>query len=159
MDERNFILMHKEVVFQVTAKAHLMKCISMMKMNTFVQRPNLAAIKKEEEKEKGNQPSTSMAKQAAPSAPTAAAAPAAAGGPKQKRKRRKGIDTVTVGVQTAENDVFQLNHLEKMIKDFIINLRTIREEQFQEEDNQGMFHYFSVNNIDASLPVINLKSS
>ena len=62
MDERNFILMHKEVAFQVTGKAHLTKCISMMKMNTFVQRPNLAAIKKEEEKEKGNQPSTSMAK-------------------------------------------------------------------------------------------------
>ena len=117
MDERNFILMHKEVAFQVTAKAHLTKCISMMKMNTFVQRPNLAAIKKEEEKEKGNQPSTSMAQQAAPSAPT-------------------------VGVQTAENDDFQLNHLEKMIKDFIINLRTIREEQFQEEDNQGIFSYF-----------------
>ena len=69
-------------------------------------------------------------------------APAAAGGPKRKRKRWKGIDTVTVGVQTAENDDFQLNHLEKMIKDFIINLRTIREEQFQEEDNQGMFEYF-----------------
>ena len=148
MDERNFILMHKEVAFQVTAKAHLTKCISMMKMNTFVQRPNLAAIKMEEEKEKGNQSSTSMAKQTAPSAPTAAAAPAAAGGPKRKRKRRKGIDTVTVGVQTAENDDFQLNHLEKMIKDFIINLRTIREEQFQDEDNQGIFCFNLILNIE-----------
>ena len=80
-----------------------------------------------------------MAKQVAPSAPTAAAVSAAAGAPKRKRKRQKGIDTVTVSVQTAENDDFQLNHLEKMIKDFIINLRTIREEQFQERDNQGMF--------------------
>ena len=133
MDERNFILMHKEVVFQVTAKAHLTKCISMMKMNTFVQRPNLAALKQEEGNEKGKQPSTSMPKQAAPSAPTAPDAPAAAGGGKRKRKRQKGLNTVTVGVQTAEIDDFHMNHLEKMIKYFIINLRTIREEQFQEE--------------------------
>ena len=118
MDETNFILLHKEVAFQVTAKAHLTKCISMMKMNTFVQRQTLAAIKQEEEKEKGNQPSTSMAKQAAPSAPTAAAAPVAAGGGKRKRKRRKGLNTVTVGVQTAEIDDFHMNHLEKMIKVF-----------------------------------------
>ena len=60
MDDRNLFFMQKEVAFQVTAKAHLTKCISMMKMNTFVQRPNVAAIKMEEEKEKGNQPSTSM---------------------------------------------------------------------------------------------------
>ena len=60
MDDRNFFFMHKEVAFQVTAIAHLTKCVSTMKMNTFVQQPNLAAIKMEEEKEKGNQPSTSM---------------------------------------------------------------------------------------------------
>ena len=89
MDDRNFFFMHKEVVFQVTAKAHLTKCISMMKMTTFVQRPNLAAIKKEEEKEKGNQPLTSMVKQAVPSAPTAAATPAAAGGPRGRGKGRR----------------------------------------------------------------------
>ena len=45
-----------------------------------------------------------MAKQAVPSAPTAEAVPAAAGGLKWKRKRQNGLDTVTVGVQTAEND-------------------------------------------------------
>ena len=56
----------------------------------------------EEEKEKGNQPSTSMAKQMAPSAPTAVAGPAAAGGAKQKRKRQNVLDTVSVGAQTGE---------------------------------------------------------
>ena len=143
MDEQNFVMMHKEVAFQVTAKSHLTKCISIMKMNTFIQRPTLAAIKQEEEKEKGNQPSTSMSSHAVPSAPTATAPPAAAGGAKPKRKRQKGIDTASVGVQTEEiveeptDEQFQRTNLENMIRDFILNLRTIREEQFQEEDDQG----------------------
>ena len=144
MDEQNFMMMHKEVAFQVTAKSHLTKCISMMKMNTFLQWQNLAVIKQEEEKEKGNQPSTSMSSHAVPSAPTAAVTPAAAGGVKLKRKRQKGIDSVSVGVQTEEiveepmDEEFQRTHLENMIRDFILNLRTIREEQFQEEDDKSM---------------------
>ena len=144
MDEQNFVMMHKEVAFQVTAKSHLTKCISMMKMNTFLQRQNLAVIKQEEEKEKGNQPSTSMSLHAAPSAPTTAVAPTAAGGAKPKRKRQKGIDSVSVGVQMEEiveeptDEEFQRTHLENMIRDFILNLHTIREEQFQEEDDKSM---------------------
>ena len=54
MDETDFIVMDKEVPLQVTARAHLMKCISIMKMNTFVQRQNLTAVNKDAEKEKGN---------------------------------------------------------------------------------------------------------
>ena len=144
MDEQNFVMMHKEVAFQVTAKSHLTKCISMMKMNTFLQRQNLAVIKQEEEKEKRNQPSTSMSLHAAPSAPTTAVAPTAAGGAKPKRKRQKGIDSVSVGVQMEEiveeptDEEFQRTHLENMIRDFILNLHTIREEQFQEEDDKSM---------------------
>ena len=96
MDENRFIIMHTEVVFQLTGKARWTKWICMMKMNTFVQRQNLAVVEKDEEKEKINQPSTSMAIQVVPSALTAAAAPAAAGGGKRQRKSRKGLNTVTV---------------------------------------------------------------
>ena len=99
MDVTHLLLMQKEDTFQVTAKSQLTKCLSMLKMNTFLQRQNLATIKQVEEQEKGNQPSTSMAKHARPSAPTEAAVPAAAGGPKWKRKRWKGSDTVSVTVQ------------------------------------------------------------
>ena len=96
MDGNRLIIMHTEVVFQLTGKARLTKWICMMKMNTFVQQQNLAVVEKDEEKEKINQPSTSMAIQVAPSALTAAAAPAAAGGGKRQRKSRKVLNTVTV---------------------------------------------------------------
>ena len=91
IDQKILIIMHKEVAFQVTARAHLTKCISMMKMNTFDQRKNLALVEKDQEKEKTNQPSTSIAKEPTPSAHTAAAAPTAAGGGKRKRIWRKGM--------------------------------------------------------------------
>ena len=34
IDQKILIIMHKEVAFQVTARAHLTNCVSMMKMNT-----------------------------------------------------------------------------------------------------------------------------
>ena len=66
----------------------------MIKMSSFLQRQNLAAIKQVEEQEEGNKPSTSMSLHAATSAPAAAVGPPAAGGAKPKRKRQKVLDTV-----------------------------------------------------------------
>ena len=130
MDETNFVLMHKEVAFQVTAKSHLTKCLTLMRMNTFVCRPTLAAVKQEGEKKEGKEPATSTSTHNAPSAPTAASGPAVRNGGKRKRKRQKVLRTATVAVQMEENvepeldEQFEMNHLENMIRDFIVNLHT-----------------------------------
>ena len=141
MDETNFVLMHKEVAFQVSAKSHLTKCMNLMRTNTFVGWPALAAVKQEEEKKKGEEPSTSTSTHTTPSAPSAAAGPAVRNGGKPKRRRRKVVQTETVAVQTEENvepeldEQFKLNHLENMIREFIVNLRTIRQEQFEQDND------------------------
>ena len=137
-NEMNFVLMHKEAVFQVATKSNLPTALTMMKINKVM-------MKQKSQNQEGNYMNAmSVEDTESTSKPHPSPLPIVAQSPKKKisrsKKETKSVDMVSVATQTkkeviavnlaADEDEFSMFDLEAMRQNFLIT--TIREQDFAE---------------------------
>ena len=138
VDEMNFVLMHKEVVFQVESKSNMPTALNMLKINQIVMK-HKPVNETEIESDFGNiQQGQSKSKKDLPSTSGVIKSPK-----KQKTKAKSKVEKVqmvTASTQTTEEmfpvnlpddeEDFNMFHLQAMRQKYLVT--TIREQDFEE---------------------------
>ena len=136
-NEMNFVLMHKEVVFQVAAKSNLSTALNMMKINKVVMKQKAQSDEQYNVQPQNVDEGPSTSNSTVPSVVNVPRTPRRSKGSGQKKT--KLIEKVTVATQTsdhvvsvnlaADDEEFDMFDLKAMRQQFLIT--TIRENNFQ----------------------------